>query len=301
MISFKRIAAFGLLFLIAPLLFSGLKAEEVSLYVKEVAISPYKTHGFEVISVHRLSAKDDRFGGFSGLAKSKTGYISVTDRGQMVLFDKTFKKARFYPLREKSDDPLSGKDNTDAEGISLSSDQTIWISFERNHRITPYNEAGYVRGKDLNIGSWALGHNQGLEAIEQLQDGRFVVLAEGKTDDQKSRLWVQVGSGWKEVLIHQRDGFRPTGLTRIPDTDQLVLLERFYAPMQGVRLRLSLLNEKTYQRERLLGELAPPIPVDNFEGISAEKNAKGQTILTLISDDNFSILQRTLIMKLVMK
>jgi hypothetical protein len=34
-----------------------------------------------------------------------------------------------------------------------------------------------------------------------------------------------------------------------------------------------------------------------MEGIAAHRSASGETILTLISDDNFSALQRTLLMQ----
>jgi hypothetical protein len=37
--------------------------------------------------------------------------------------------------------------------------------------------------------------------------------------------------------------------------------------------------------------------IDNMEGIAAHRAASGETILTLISDDNFSLLQRTLLMQ----
>ena len=37
--------------------------------------------------------------------------------------------------------------------------------------------------------------------------------------------------------------------------------------------------------------------IDNMEGIAVHRNAAGETILTLISDDNFSVLQRNLLLQ----
>jgi len=37
--------------------------------------------------------------------------------------------------------------------------------------------------------------------------------------------------------------------------------------------------------------------IDNMEGLAVHRNAKGETILTLISDDNFSSFQRTLLLQ----
>ena len=37
--------------------------------------------------------------------------------------------------------------------------------------------------------------------------------------------------------------------------------------------------------------------IDNMEGISVHKAASGETVLTLVSDDNFSIIQRTILLQ----
>jgi len=37
--------------------------------------------------------------------------------------------------------------------------------------------------------------------------------------------------------------------------------------------------------------------IDNMEGISIHRGAGGEIVLTLISDDNFSLLQRTLLLQ----
>jgi hypothetical protein len=40
--------------------------------------------------------------------------------------------------------------------------------------------------------------------------------------------------------------------------------------------------------------------IDNLEGVSVHRNAAGETVLTLVSDDNFSVLQRTLLLQFVL-
>jgi len=37
--------------------------------------------------------------------------------------------------------------------------------------------------------------------------------------------------------------------------------------------------------------------IDNMEGLSVHRNAGGEVVLTLISDDNFSAVQRTLLLQ----
>ena len=46
----------------------------------------------------------------------------------------------------------------------------------------------------------------------------------------------------------------------------------------------------------LLAELKAPLVTENFEGITAFRDASGATRLLLVSDDNFNDVQRTLLL-----
>ena len=37
--------------------------------------------------------------------------------------------------------------------------------------------------------------------------------------------------------------------------------------------------------------------IDNMEGLAVHRAANGDTVLTLVSDDNFSVIQRTLLLQ----
>jgi hypothetical protein len=37
--------------------------------------------------------------------------------------------------------------------------------------------------------------------------------------------------------------------------------------------------------------------IDNMEGLSAHRGGDGETVLTLVSDDNYSVLQRTVLLQ----
>jgi hypothetical protein len=45
-----------------------------------------------------------------------------------------------------------------------------------------------------------------------------------------------------------------------------------------------------------LAVLRPPMTLDNMEGVAARRTAAGETLLYLISDDNFRAGQRTLLL-----
>lgn len=251
----------------------------------------------------QLEADSRAFGGLSALLKKDGRLLAVSDRAHLFQFNSDMSAVDIVPLLEKNDDELDGSNRIDGESLADAGDGLIYVSFERDHRIVPYNLAGYVMGKELPLPKevYDLPFNDGLEAVEVSSDGRLVIVAEGPKDAPSTFLWVQDGTTkWQAYKLSLSDGFRPTGLTRLPDDERMVLLERFYRPLQGVAIRLSVLNVETGQREKVLATLRSPTPLDNFEGVIADKNEKGETILTLISDDNFSPLQRTLLMKLLL-
>ena len=47
---------------------------------------------------------------------------------------------------------------------------------------------------------------------------------------------------------------------------------------------------------REIARLASPFAVDNLEGVATIKGSRGETLLWLISDDNFNVLQRNLLL-----
>ena len=67
----------------------------------------------------------------------------------------------------------------------------------------------------------------------------------------------------------------------------------------GIRVahvRTSDLRRGARIKGEVLAEFLPPLTLDNFEGIACRANEKGETILYLVSDNNFSDKQRTLLM-----
>lgn len=83
---------------------------------------------------------------------------------------------------------------------------------------------------------------------------------------------------------------------------ELLILERKFSWFTGVNIRIRSIPLKGIAPGALvdgpvlfLADLGHEI--DNMEGIDAHVTADGETVLTLISDDNFSMLQRTLLLQ----
>ena len=83
------------------------------------------------------------------------------------------------------------------------------------------------------------------------------------------------------------------------------MLERRYVPPLDLAIRLrafhvARLDESPTPRPLTLAEMAWPLNIDNFEGLAVRTDAEGRTLVYILSDDNFNLLQRTLLMMFVL-
>ena len=80
----------------------------------------------------------------------------------------------------------------------------------------------------------------------------------------------------------------------------LIQLERHFGWLSGLTSRIVRLDPAALDAPVLQGReiarLAPPLLMDNFEGIATAPAASGDLHVLLISDDNFNALQRTLLL-----
>ena len=146
-----------------------------------------------------------------------------------------------------------------------------------------------------------LQFNRGIEALTVLTDGTLLALSEGNYGNKIVVGWVKRDKEWS-ALAYQigGGGFRVTGATTLPNGDVLVL-ERLFTQQGKNAIRLKLVDassifDGTVMEGKLIAELTLPLNIDNFEGITSRSESDGGVIIYLISDDNFSRQQRTLLM-----
>ena len=80
------------------------------------------------------------------------------------------------------------------------------------------------------------------------------------------------------------------------------MLERRYSPVRGVAMRIRRMPLATLREGAVIDghsmiEADLGYQIDNMEGIAVHRTAGGETILTLVSDDNFSFIQRNLLLQ----
>ena len=278
------------------------KANEIKVWQKEVKYVPFSNENLTLLSVVYLSALDGRFGGLSGLLEDNGVFYAVSDRGFLFKWKNKskIKRVEFKKIKDQKNQIFHGIRFVDSESLARHSKSGVWVAFERQNRLLPIEKETAVQSaKELHAPFFdKLPFNGGFEAVEEMADGRLVLIAEGFDNATETDFWLQQKDGtWQQKKLLLTDAFRPTGLTRLPESNTFILMERFYKNFQGFKVRLSVFDIEQGVRSKILAELSAPYTLDNFEGIASYIDDQGRVILTLVSDDNFSPLQRTLLMR----
>lgn len=277
------------------------------------AADPYRTQlgGVEVLSIHQLRSGKRWFGGISGLSYDGRMLTAVNDVGHWLQMrmdvDAAGRPVAFGDLEVAPLGGLDGsKDDGDAEELRATPDGWL-VSFERRHRLLLYRQglSGDPVRLDAPPGYDLQPENGGGEAVAALPDGRLLVLSEDGIDvTGLGQGWIGRPGAWQRLSYRRAGLFRPTSATLLPNGDVLVL-ERSFSLLGGVASRLvripaSQLHPDAVLEGRELFVLAPPLLVDNYEGISVWQRGDGRVVAHIVSDNNFSSWQATLLMSVLL-
>jgi hypothetical protein len=273
-----------------------------------------------------LRSESAYFGGLSGLVVSGDGtaLVAVSDSGSWLRARLLYKGRRLAgldrveigPLKALEGKPLTRDRDRDAEAVSLVSGNLdggeLLIGFEQNRRIGRFaiGEKGIAAPKaylTLPPDVKRLSSNKSLESTAFILagplKGAVVTFGERAFDGGQGDLpgWIVKGKASEPVTLTAINGFDVTDMAALPDGG-VAVLERRFRWLEGVQMRIRRIGpEELAGGGRLNGEVLieadQGYAIDNMEGIAAHRGAKGETILTLVSDDNFSGLQRTLLLQ----
>jgi hypothetical protein len=104
-----------------------------------------------------------------------------------------------------------------------------------------------------------------------------------------------------QFSVRRSEDFDISDAVLLPAGD-LLILERKFSWLSGIGIRIrripltsvapgAVIDGPSIFEANLANE------VDNMEGIDAHLTAEGETVLTMVSDDNFSMIQRTLLLQ----
>lgn len=266
-----------------------------------------------------LSCGHPRFGGFSGLWRSADGrdLVAVSDRGFWLTAKVVSQGGRPVALEGAelatmlgaSGRPLARSRSFDTESLAIAGG-VAYVGVERTHEVLRFDwarEGVEARARSVPVPAAIkrLPRNRGLEAIGVVPAGPHagivVAIAECSGREDEPTLGVILKPGRPELFrVARHDGYDITDLAFLPSGDML-LLERWYKPWRGVGMRIRRIAGRDLKAGALLDgpcliEADLGFEIDNMEGLSVHLD-QGRTVLTLISDDNFSFLQRTLLLE----
>lgn len=252
-----------------------------------------------------LTSNEPRFGGISALHVAGGRVVAIADTGMQLRFAVPGEGG---PALDAA--PLAGTGGTkaqrDSEALAVHGDRA-WVAFEGSNVVRRYRLPGWTfeaGAAPAALRDWPA--NGGAEALVRLRDGRFLVFAEA----------AELAGGVTEAILFDGDpaepgaratrlgyrppeGYRATDAALLPD-GRILILNRRFGLLHGVSAMLvaAELPEAAGAviEGRAVATLRAPLTVDNMEAMSVAQEG-GRTIVWIASDDNFSPLQRTLLMK----
>lgn len=274
---------------------------------------------FRLERIWRIESRYRHFGGYSGIVSLGDGrLLAVSDAGSML---------RFSPPDGPQSAPFGAqvagvngkgpKTSRDFEALTADLSRNVfWTSMEFENaimRLKP-DEKGILSQEAMirpkGMAGWA--NNSGPESLVRLQDGTFLVLQEGFTGlfEGKRHAGLRFRADPVEApnaepfTLVGVDGMRPTDMAQMPDGRVLVLFRRVQWVVPPRFAGAIAIGDPQQIREGKLWALQQVtawgfgLPRDNFEGLAIEQGRDERLIVWLISDDNKSGLQQTMLWKL---
>lgn len=277
----------------------------------------------------QVSSEDRRFGGWSDLAVSADGsaILAVSDEARWLKARLSYNSAgdlaglsaaEIAPMRDVNGKAMRGKLG-DAEGLTLERandlNGPVVVSFERDVRIWRYDLSNGLAARPVNvaIGNWVqpLANNSQLEALTLIKPDTLLVFAESKVGGEDIRAAFEAYPGQarastRTLSVIPHEPFSVTSAAAAPDGG-VFILQRRYSMLGGVGVELryvaasDLLEGARLQGEVLANLAFQDSNIDNMEGIAVRRGSNGETLLYMMSDNNFSPFQRTLLLMFELK
>ncbi|WP_082352468.1 esterase-like activity of phytase family protein [Rhizobium sp. AAP43] len=285
--------------------------------------APVFADGLSFIGGLELSSPEPLFGAFSSirfldedrfLGVFDTGYWitgRIVRNGDQHLSGVT--EVSLAPLLDPDGAESGSKFQVDAESLAIEGGSRAHVGFEQRHRVITYqpiSDLGQALPSaplPLPFDARRLRGNGGIEALIVAPPagplaGALVAISE-KTVDEEGNLIAGILGGplAGEFRVRPRDGFEVTDGAFLADGD-LLLLERRFSIASGVAMRLRRIEGDTLRPQAvvdgdILFEADNRSQIDNMEGMDVLRAADGSMRLIVVSDDNHSILQRTLMLE----
>ena len=319
----RRSWGFSALLLIpTPLQAEGAEAVEVTAVRKRLNVEDWSQDRVGALTWRgglELTSPAANFGGLSGLLVSADGaqLTAVTDQGHWLMGQLTYdsegnlsglENTFLGKLLDEEGTPLAGKEQQDAESLARLANGDLLVSFERDHRLWRYatdgtGEVSFAsRSFEIPVPNALarLSANKGLEALVTLESGEIVALTEGRSATGTHPVFLRKDDAWHQLDYQGVEDHRPTGrpgyLTATSCCWSGVSPHWAGFPSGWGLSPGPRLNRAPRCKAAKLPGFCRPLTIDNFEGVATWQGPRGETLIALLADDNFSPLQRTLLL-----
>jgi hypothetical protein len=262
--------------------------------------------GFGGLSAFRVDPKGEGFIAMNDKGDWFTGRIAYSGKALAGLTD-----VRSAPMLGSDGKPITTKKLYDSEALAIDG-MTLYVGIERANRILKFD---FRRGGITSFGEEIaippalrrLPYNKGPEGLVFVPkgmplEGSLIVVSERGLDASGNLIGFLIGGPRPgQFAIRRTDEFDISDAALLP-SGELLILERKFSLLNGVGIRI----RKVPLRAIAPGAVVdgPSIfdadlghEIDNMEGLDVHRNEDGDIVLTMISDDNFSLLQRTLLLQ----
>ena len=268
-----------------------------------------------------LTSNHPAFGGISGLHIEADGarFIAVTDRGSWLRGRIVYDNGKPVGVADAELAPILGADGTplaahkwfDTESLT-ERDGMLYVGIERVEQIVRFNyrrDGLKARGEVVKVPAdfKSFARNKSLECLASPpkgapRAGELIAVTEESLDATGNlRAFVLDGAETTRFSVKRTDEFAVSDCAILPPGD-LLLLERRYSVARGVAMRIRRVPLQAIKEGALVD--GPPLieadlayQIDNMEGIAVSRTRDGETVLTLVSDDNFAPIQRNLLLQ----
>src|SRR5215813_9959228 len=245
-----------------------------------------------------LTSPFKQFGGLSAIKVQADGanFIALSDKGWWlkgrIVYDGTrpsgIADAQMAPILGPDGLALSSRGWFDTESIAQDGG-TLYVGIERVNRIVRFDfgkDGLLARGQPIDVppGVRGLPNNKGLESLVFVPRG------------------LPLGGPRPGTFALRRTADYDVSDAALLPSGDLLVLERKFSWTTGLFIRIRRIALLDIQPGalvdgRVLFEADLGYNIDNLEGLSVHRGPNGETVLTLVSDDNFSALQRTLLLQ----
>ena len=269
-----------------------------------ILTSPFR--GFGGLSGLRLDAKGERFIAISDKGSWFTGRIVYRGREMTGIDD-----VEASPMLGPDGKPITTRGWFDSESIALDG-SLVYVGLERVNQLLRFDFAkGFTRSRGevvpLPPPARKLPYNKGLEALVMVPKGQplagtLIAISERGLDGEGNIVAFLIGGRTPGLFsLRRTENFDISDATLLP-SGELLVLERKFSWLGGIGIRIRSIPLRSLTPGAVVD--GPAIftadlgnEIDNMEGIDSHLTPEGETVLTMVSDDNFSMIQRNLLLQ----